>query len=54
MGLNQKERSGLWTQRTDELLANLLKKMVQAFSYEFDTAQTGKGVHSPQGHVTAE
>lgn len=53
-GENQKERSALWTQRTDELLANLLIKMGKAFSYEFDTVQIRKGVYSPQGHATAE
>lgn len=53
-GENQKERAVVWDDETAKLLANLLIKMSEAFSYKFDAVQVKKGAYSPQGHATTE
>jgi hypothetical protein len=53
-GENQKERAVVWDDEAAKLLANLLIKMSEAFSYKFDAVQVKKGAYSPQGHATTE
>jgi len=53
-GENQKERAVVWDDEVAKLLATLLIKMSEAFSYKFDAVQVKKGAYSPQGHATTE
>jgi len=50
----QKERAIIWSQRTGELLANLLGLMGESLGYEFDPVQIRRGAYSPEGHETVE
>jgi hypothetical protein len=43
-----------WTQRKDDLLAELLHDMGSAVGYKFDRVQILRGIYSPQGHANWE
>ena len=43
-----------WTQRKDDLLAELLHDMGSAVGYKFDRVQILRGIYSPRGHANWE
>ena len=43
-----------WTQRKDDLLAELLHDMGAAVGYKFDRVQILRGIYSPRGHANWE
>lgn len=50
----QKEQLDRWTERKDELLAQLLCDMGGAVGYNFDIVQIRRGIYSPMGHANFE
>jgi len=50
----QKEQLLIWTQRKDELLANLLYEMGVAVGYPFDKVEIMRGIYAPIGHANWE
>lgn len=46
----QRQQLPRWTERKDELLANLLVDMGSAVGYNFDIVQIRRGIYSPMGH----
>ena len=43
-----------WTQRKDNLLAELLHDMGSAVGYKFDRVQILRGIYAPRGHANWE
>ncbi|MBW2341920.1 MAG: hypothetical protein JRF50_16505 [Deltaproteobacteria bacterium] len=43
-----------WTERSNELLAELLYEMAQSVGYDFDKVHLKKGSYTPQGHADVE
>ncbi len=50
----QQQQLPLWSQRNDDLLAQLLQDMGVAVGYDFDKVQILRGVYSPKGHANIE
>jgi uncharacterized protein DUF6680 len=50
----QRQQLPRWTERKDELLANLLLDMGSAVGYDFDIVQIRRGIYSPMGHTNFE
>ena len=43
-----------WTERSNELLTDLLYEMAQSVGYVFDKVQLKRGSYTPQGHADVE
>lgn len=50
----QREQLQRWTERKDELLAQLLRDMGSAVGYNFNIVEIRRGIYSPQGHANFE
>ena len=53
-GDNLSTRRDAWTEKTRELLAELLGKMGKSLGYPFDSVQIKRGAYRPEAHGTAE
>jgi len=50
----QQQQLPTWTQRKDDLLAELLCEMGSAVGYKFDRVQVLRGIYAPRGHANFE
>jgi hypothetical protein len=50
----QEKQIPAWTQKNQDLLANLLHEMGLAVGYKFDKVQILRGIYSPKGHAQIE
>jgi hypothetical protein len=50
----QQQQVPVWSQRNQDLLADLLYDMSIAVGYDFDKVQIKRGIYSPRGHANME